>query len=120
MIARLWRGSVALSDSSAYATYLLGTDNRITDYTDVPGNMGAWVLRRETADRAEFVMFSLWSSLDSLKTYAGDAPEKAVFYEKDNLYLTERDEVVSHFDVLGHSVPDSPAPTTQQGLGVGE
>jgi heme-degrading monooxygenase HmoA len=102
MIARIWHGATRLADGDIYAGHLLGEDSRISDYTDVHGNLGAWVLRRDGDERAEFMMFSLWDSMEAIKGYAGDVPEKAVFYEKDERYLIERDEFVSHFEVIGH------------------
>ena len=41
MIARSWQGAVRLADGASYAVHLLGEDARISDYTDVPGNLGA-------------------------------------------------------------------------------
>jgi heme-degrading monooxygenase HmoA len=101
MIARIWRGAVEAQNAKPYAAHLLGDDGSISDYTDVPGNRGAWVLQRDVDDRVEFMMFSLWESMDAIRSYAGEAPERAVFYEKDDRYLIERDETVSHFEVLG-------------------
>jgi heme-degrading monooxygenase HmoA len=102
MIARIWRGAVRSADGDSYAAHLLGEDSRVSDYTSVPGNLGAWVLRRDADDRAEFLMFSLWESMSAIKTYAGEKPEKAVFYEKDQRYLIDRDETVDHFEVIGY------------------
>jgi len=105
MIARIWRGAVDLADGNAYAAHLVGDDGGIADYTDVPGNLGAWVLRANSHNRAEFVMFSLWESMDAIKAYAGDNPDRAVFYDKDQRYLIEREEIVSHFEVVGQGSP---------------
>lgn len=93
---------------ATHAEHLLGEDGRIADYTHVPGNVGAWVLRRDGDERAEFLMFSVWESMDALTTYAGPTPGKPVIYAKDERYLIERDESVSHFEVIGHAMPAEP------------
>ncbi|HTT31920.1 MAG TPA: hypothetical protein VMG37_26125 [Solirubrobacteraceae bacterium] len=97
MIARIWRGAVAQADGDAYADYMDGTG--MAAYTKTPGNRGAWMLRRDVDGRTEFVMFTLWDSMDSVIAFAGDQPEVAVFYPEDDRYLVERDETVTHYEV---------------------
>jgi heme-degrading monooxygenase HmoA len=63
------------------------------------------MLRRDLGDRCEYLMFSLWDSLEAVKAFAGEDYETAVFYPEDDRYLVERDEVSSHFEVVTR-VPD--------------
>ena len=98
MIARIWRGAVRREDSDAYADYMRGTGLR--EYRETAGNRGAYMLRREEGELTEFVMFTLWDSLEAVKAFAGDDPERAVFYPEDERYLVERDLTVQHFEVL--------------------
>jgi heme-degrading monooxygenase HmoA len=97
MIARIWRGAVAKADGDAYAEYM--DETGMADYTNTPGNRGAWMLRRDVDDKTEFLMFTLWDSMEAIQAFAGDRPEVAVFYPDDDRYLVERDETVSHYDV---------------------
>jgi heme-degrading monooxygenase HmoA len=64
-------------------------------------------LRREIDGKTEFVMFTLWDSMDAIRSFAGERPEVAVFYPEDDRYLIERDEHVSHFEVADHAAPAS-------------
>src|SRR5262245_28545202 len=57
------------------------------------------MLRRDVDDRTEFVMFTLWDSLEAVKDFAGEEYETAVFYPDDERFLIERDLRASHFDV---------------------
>jgi heme-degrading monooxygenase HmoA len=57
-------------------------------------------LRRELAGLSEFVMFTLWDSMDAVREFAGEDPEAAVFYHEDDRYLVERDLRSNHFEVL--------------------
>lgn len=100
MIARIWRGAVAKSDGDAYAQYM--QDTGVAGYSNIDGNRGVWMLRRDVDDKTEFVMFTLWDSMDAIKAFAGEQPEVAVFYAEDERYLIEREEVVSHFEVDTH------------------
>lgn len=97
MIARIWRGAVAQTDGDAYAEYMDGTG--MAGYTSTPGNRGAWMLRRDVDGKTEFVMFTLWESIEAVRAFAGDQPEVAVFYPEDDRYLVEREETVSHYEV---------------------
>ena len=51
----------------------------VAGYVATPGNRGVWMLRREAGERTEFVMFTLWNSLDAVKAFAGEDYEVAVF-----------------------------------------
>jgi heme-degrading monooxygenase HmoA len=61
------------------------------------------MLRRDVDDGTEFVMFTLWESLDAVKAFAGDDYERAVYYPEDDRYLIERDLTTSHYDVIESS-----------------
>lgn len=98
MIARTWRGAVRKDDADAYAEYMQTTG--VAGYAGTPGNRGVYMLRRDLGDRCEFLMFSLWDSLEAVKAFAGEDYEKAVFYSEDDRYLVERDEASAHFEVV--------------------
>jgi heme-degrading monooxygenase HmoA len=98
MIARTWRGAVRREDGDAYADYLSRTG--VPGYLRTDGNRGLTVLRREVDDRCEFLLITLWESLDSVKAFAGPSYETAVFYPEDDRYLVERDHSASHWKVL--------------------
>jgi heme-degrading monooxygenase HmoA len=97
MIARIWTGAVRREDADAYAEYMQGTG--LAGYRATAGNDGAWMLRRDAGDETEFVMFTLWESMDAVRAFAGDEPDRAVFYPEDERFLTRRDLVVRHYDV---------------------
>ena len=100
MIARLWRGAVRQEDGDAYAEYMQQTG--VAEYERTPGNRGVWMLRRDVDDRTEFVMFTLWVSLDAVKAFAGEQYEHAVFYPEDDRFLVDRDLTSTHFEVAAH------------------
>jgi heme-degrading monooxygenase HmoA len=98
MIARIWRGAVRREDADAYADYIANTG--MAEYRSTPGNHGAWMLRRDAGDRTEIITFSLWDSPDSIKAFAGDDIDQAVFYPEDDRFLIERDRTVRHYKVV--------------------
>jgi len=98
MIARIWRGVVRRDDAAAYTDYVNGTG--MVEYRSTPGNQGAWMLRRDERDRSEIITFSLWDAWDSIRAFAGDDIDQAVYYPEDDRFLIERDPV-RHFEVVG-------------------
>jgi aminoglycoside 6'-N-acetyltransferase len=97
MIARIWRGAVRRGDGDDYAAYMRKTG--VAAYAGTAGNRGTWMLRRDVDDRTEFVMFTIWDSIDAVKQFAGAEYETAVFYPEDERFLVERDVRASHFEV---------------------
>ena len=98
MIARIWRGRTPAEKADAYHEYLRATGLR--EYEETPGNRGVYVLRRTTGDVAEFLLVSLWDSMEAVRAFAGDDPEGAVYYPEDDEYLLEREPRVAHYEVL--------------------
>jgi heme-degrading monooxygenase HmoA len=100
LIARIWRGAVRKRDGDAYASYMRETG--VAGYANTPGNRGVWMLRRDTGENTEFLMFTLWDSLAAVKGFAGEDHETAVFYPEDDRFLVERDRTATHYLVETH------------------
>lgn len=52
MIVRMWHGRTAPQQADAYAAFL--AQRAVPDYRSVPGNLAAYVLRRDAADATHF------------------------------------------------------------------
>ena len=98
MIARTWRGSTRAEDADRYLAYLHETGFK--QYRSTPGNRGVFGLRRFVDGRAEFLLVTLWESHEAVRAFAGDNPDRAVFYPEDDKYLVTRALHVDHFDVV--------------------
>jgi heme-degrading monooxygenase HmoA len=98
MIARIWRGATREQDGELYLRCLEHTG--LADYARVPGHLDTITLRRQVDGRAEFVLLTLWESMDAVRRFAGDAPSRAVFYDEVDHLLIERDERVAHYDIV--------------------
>jgi ribosomal protein S18 acetylase RimI-like enzyme len=72
----------------------------VAGYRQTSGNQGVYMLRRFAGDRCQFMMLSLWESLDAIRAFAGEEHEAAVFYPEDDRFLIERDETAEHFEVV--------------------
>jgi hypothetical protein len=98
MIARTWRGATRAADPERYLGYLERTGLR--EYRETPGNQDVLCLRRAPGDRAEFLILTLWDSLEPVVGFAGADVGKAVFYPEDDRFLVARGERAGHFEVV--------------------
>jgi heme-degrading monooxygenase HmoA len=80
LIARIWKGAARTQDRYVQETGIAG-------YASTPGNCDAWMLRRDAGEKTDFLMFTLWDSLDAIKAFAGPDYETAVFYPEDERFL---------------------------------
>lgn len=103
MIARVWRGITLAEKADAYIAYL--NETGLKDYTKTPGNRGVTVLRRQQGEHSEIVLISLWDSMDAVRAFAGENPERSVYYPEDEDYLLEMEPLVRHYDVVDRLVP---------------
>ena len=113
MIARCWKGATRAADADRYLDYLRRTG--LAAYRNTPGNRGVLAFRRVEGDRAELLLVSLWDSAEAVERFAGPDTGKAVLYPEDERFLVERDERVSHWDVVFDAPPvrgrdDAPPP----------
>jgi heme-degrading monooxygenase HmoA len=96
VIVRVWRGWTARADGDAYEEYM--REVALPGYGTVAGNRGGYLLRRHDGERDEFCMVTAWESWEAIRAFAGDEPERAVFYPEDDRYLVQREERVVHYD----------------------
>jgi len=97
MIARTWHGVVPAEKETEYLDYLRKTG--VTDARKTGGNQGVYVMHRREADKTHFFFVSLWESMEAIKAFAGNDPEKARYYPEDATYLLELEPCVVHYDV---------------------
>lgn len=61
-----------------------------------------FLFRREQDDRATFVVLSLWDGMESVRRFAGEETDRAVYFEEDQRFLLGMPERVTHYDVPLH------------------
>lgn len=107
MIARIWRGITLKEKADDYLAYLDRTG--LADYAKTAGNRGVTVLRRVQGEHCEFMLISLWESMSAVHEFAGENPEKAVYYPEDEQYLLQMEPLVRHYEVAAQIFPDTAA-----------
>ncbi len=96
-VARIWRGRTLTSKADEYEAYLFASG--ISRVRQTPGNLGVTVLRRADGKETEFLVISIWESIDAVKRFAGKDYQKAVILDRDREYLLEVEPHVRHYAI---------------------
>jgi hypothetical protein len=86
MITGIWHGRTTAAKSDEYLNLMRTV--AIPDYRSIPGNKGAYALRRIEGDTAHFLMLTFWESEDAVRAFAGDDISVAKC-EFDKSFLSE-------------------------------
>lgn len=99
MIMRIWHGHTKTSRSDDFFKYLMKTG--VPWYRSLVGNRGVFVLRRTKGEKSDFLLLSLWDSVESIHQFAGPDIDKAIYnFSEDRDYLLELESEVAHYEVL--------------------
>ena len=107
MIARIWRGITLKDRADDYLAYLQETGLR--DYAKTSGNLGVTILRRNQGEHCEIMLISLWESMDAVRAFAGENPERSVYYPEDEQFLLQMEPLVRHYEVAERIETDGAA-----------
>ena len=102
MVARVWRGYAAPAESQLYPQHLLGSVRPKLDR--MAGFRGMYLLRRAGSEEVEFLVLTLWESMDAVRRFAGERPESAVVEPEARAALVRFDDSVKHYEVLASPV----------------
>jgi heme-degrading monooxygenase HmoA len=102
MIARSWDGFTKARLAESYGDYVRETGLR--DLAATEGNRGVFLLRRREGEKTRFRVMSLWDSMDGIRRFAGEEPERARYYPEDQRFLEALPPTVDHFEVVAATV----------------
>ncbi len=99
MIVRIWRGQVATAENvEEYRRHVTG--NVLPKLADIAGHRGAYLLQRGTeGGETEFLVVTLWDSIEAVRAFAGDRVEAAVVEPEAEAVLSDFDDFVRHYEV---------------------
>ena len=98
MIVRTWQARALEQNASHYEQHFR---TEVTHkLASIPGFQGAELLKRIEAGVALIVVQTRWDSMESVRKFAGDDPERAVVEPAAKAVLTEFDDRVRHFEVV--------------------
>lgn len=99
MIARVWRGHTLSKDANAYEALL--RPDPVPGLTNVRGYIGSYILRRPQGTETEFVVMTLFDSLESIVLALGQDYQQSIVPENRAPYLTRHDKRAAHYEIAG-------------------
>ena len=98
MIARHWKGWTAPDKAREYEKLL---ETKVFPILrQLPGYHGGYVLRRACGKEVEFIVINFFDSLDSVRAFAGEDYETAVFEPEAKVLLSRAEPKATHFEVV--------------------
>jgi hypothetical protein len=70
----------------------------IPDYRFIPGNNGAYALRRDEGAVSHFLMVTFWDSEAAIRGFAGPSIRMPKYYDFDQDFLIELEPTVAHYE----------------------
>jgi uncharacterized protein len=98
LILRMWRARSTVDKSGEYVQH--ATKKVFPTLRAIEGHRGAYLLRRAVDGAIELIVLTLWESMEAVRKFAGEEPEKAVVEPEARAVLTAFDESVTHFEVV--------------------
>ena len=98
MIARIWHGRTLAEDFDTYTKFMKA--KAIPDYKKTNGFVKLTFLRKIENNIAHFTLITFWKNLEVIKNFVREDFEKAKYYSKDEEFLLEFEEKVTHYEVF--------------------
>jgi uncharacterized protein len=98
VILRMWTARSTPEKAGDYAQH--ATQRVFPALRSIEGHREAFLLRRALDSVVELVVLTLWDSMDAVRRFAGEDPDKAVVEPEARAALTSFDESVTHFEVI--------------------
>jgi heme-degrading monooxygenase HmoA len=97
VIARHWRGWTLVENGDAYERLL--REQVFPALQGIAGYRGGYVLRSDGAHEAEFVVVSLFDSLEAVRRFAGADYAVPVFEPEAKQLLSRIEPTAAHYEV---------------------
>jgi heme-degrading monooxygenase HmoA len=98
MIGRIWHGWTTVDDAPRYEEHL--REETFPELRNIDGYVDGYLLRRDSGNRVDFTVLTLWKSLDAIRAFAGDDYSTAVVPDAAQQALRGFDERVTHHEVV--------------------
>jgi heme-degrading monooxygenase HmoA len=94
----MWRGSALPERADDYVKHL--QMSVLSELRQIDGFQGVTLMRQDSAEAVEFIVLTLWESMDAIRKFAGDDAEAAVVAPAAQALFREYDLTVKHFEVV--------------------
>jgi heme-degrading monooxygenase HmoA len=98
MISRHWKGIAKPGKADNYIEHL--RSDTFPKLFKINGFISASILRRTVAQGTEFLIITVWESIEAIEHFAGAKADVAVVPESVQAMMIEYDRTVSHYEVV--------------------
>lgn len=97
MISRHWKGVAKLGEADNYIHHLKA--DTFPKLSAIDGFISASILKRPVDQETEFLIVTVWESIEAIKAFAGEKEDVAVVPEVVQAMMIEYDRKVRHYEV---------------------
>jgi heme-degrading monooxygenase HmoA len=97
MIERHWKGITQPSEADKYTRHLMA--ETFQKLKVMSGFIRASILKKEVAEGVEFLIVTVWESLENIKEFTGEDISVAVVPDKVKKMMVRFDETADHYEV---------------------
>ena len=98
MIARHWKGLAKPGEAENYVNHL--RTETFPKLSEINGFIEASILRREVDRGTEFLILTIWESMEAIERFAGATADVAVVPVVAQAMMIEYDGNVSHYEII--------------------
>ena len=98
MIERHWKGITHPEEADNYIRHL--QTKTFPHLSAIPGFIKATILRRPVENGIEFLIITVWDSIDSIKQFAGDQVEIANVPPEAQKMMVKFEPTAKHYEVV--------------------
>jgi heme-degrading monooxygenase HmoA len=98
MISRHWKGIAKPGEADNYIEHL--RSDTFPKLSKIDGFISATILRRTDKQGTEFLIITVWESIEAIERFAGATPDVAVVPESVQAMMVEYDRNVIHYEIV--------------------
>jgi heme-degrading monooxygenase HmoA len=103
MISRHWKGIVKPGKEEEYLRYFRNVT--FPKVAKIEGFIRASILKRDVERGTEYLVVTVWESLDAIRRFAGETADQAVIPPEVDAVMLEYETVVHHYEVTDEYAP---------------
>jgi len=97
MISRHWKGIAKPDEAENYINHLVSVI--FPKLSTIPGFISASILQRAVDEGIEFLIITVWESIEAIREFAGENPDAAVVPPEVQTMMIEYEKVACHYEV---------------------
>ncbi len=103
MISRHWKGIAKREEVENYINHL--RRDTFPQLSEIHGFISASILKRQVDQGVEFLIVTVWESMEAIEQFAGPTADTAVVPPSVQAMMVDYERKVSHYEVVENYPP---------------